>query len=234
MDPLDYCFMRSLRVTGSESLSYNRHVGDWSSRSICFLPWQTSLRNARRMKWPLHRMLATYELPAATVCPSPERSAKAIDLLVTDAVNLVSQAVERPEQLNVIGFSLGTAPATMVANRLGARLCSVTSADRGDLMLWQSPAVASIKREAQTNGFGLADFGDALAGKNPVENLRNLRSDSVFVWADRDQYVPTARRTALLESVRRTLPKAQILRSAYGHIRTNLKAARLLNDLLPE
>ena len=77
----------------------------------------------------------------------------------------------------------GTAPATYLANHIGARLYSVASADYGHLMLWQSPATLLVKARAIEKGYSLADFADAMSWRHPVENLSNLREGSVFFVA---------------------------------------------------
>jgi len=72
--------------------------------------------------------------------------------LVDDAETLLARCGVFAANALIIGLSVGTFPATYLANRIGARLCAVGAADRADLMLWQSPAARLIKRRCQQHG----------------------------------------------------------------------------------
>jgi hypothetical protein len=71
-------------------------------------------------------------------------------------------------------FAAGTFPGTYLANRIGARLCSVASVHRADLAVWLSPATRVIKHRAVQKGFGLSDYSKALRGYHPGENLARI------------------------------------------------------------
>jgi pimeloyl-ACP methyl ester carboxylesterase len=232
IDTLDQLFVGGDASLNDDSLSYLRVVGDTASNLLCFLPWRMSFAAAQRLGVVPDRFLACYQLPLAIVSSEPALCARAMMLVVDDAAWLMRHMNVPAEDAIMVGLSLGTAPATMLANMMGSRLCSVTSADRGDLMLWQSPAAVSIKKKAQGKGYRSQDFKRALAGLNPIDNMKSLRSDSIFVSADRDLFVPEARRAAFVCAARQHVPKAYFLNSDSGHVRTIRAAAAQLNDLL--
>ena len=101
----------------------------------------------------------------------PELCVRAFHAIIDDALRLIREVGIRPQDLVVIGLSVGTAPATYLANHFGARLYSVASADYGHLMLWQSPATLLVKARAIEKGYSLADFADARAtsGREPLK-----------------------------------------------------------------
>lgn len=130
-----------------------------------------------------------------------------------------------------VGLSLGSGPATFLANKFASRLISVVSADRGDDMLWESPAVATAKSQALKRGFDLHDFTRELDGLHPIQNLDGLGAGSTFVTSTADLYVPQPRSLALISAVRDAQPDARIVISREGHARTISNALRQLNDL---
>lgn len=194
---------------------------------ICCLPWQTPFKLA----WaaglvPRRRLLACYEMPQAIVSSEPELCVVAVNAVVEDAIRVIRRAKLAPEQLLVVGFSIGNATATVLANRIGARLCSIASADRGDLTLWESPVSRHVKEKAEAKGYQLRDFTNALAGLHTIENLENLGPGSRFVFGLRDEFIPKPRREGLIAAVERTLPAAEIAHLDAGHIGTMMETAR--------
>jgi fermentation-respiration switch protein FrsA (DUF1100 family) len=125
-----------------------------------------------------------------------------------------------------VGLSIGNAVATTFANRIGARLCSIASADRGDLTLWESPASAHVKALAEAKGYRLTDFTRALAGLHTIENLANLAPGSRFVFGLKDELIPEPRREGLIAAVRHTLPAAEITYVDAGHFGTMAETMR--------
>ncbi len=134
--------------------------------------------------------LASYEMPDAIVSSEPDLCVEALRRLVDDAKEVTARAGVGKEHLVVLGWSMGNGPATYFANSMGARLHSIASADRGDLLLWESPVVRDIKERAIRKGYRLQDFAEASRGYHPSENLANLRPGSKFVISLRDEFVP--------------------------------------------
>jgi hypothetical protein len=232
MDALDYIMMKSSGPIDDENLAYQRLIGDVTSDVICFLPWRTSISTARHIGFAPESFLACYQLPQAIVSSEPQLCTEAIEHLVADSLILASRLKKKMERIVIVGLSMGSAPATILANLTGSRLVSVTSADRGDLMLWESPAANLIKQKAEDKGYAISDFSSALEGYHPVQNLRNIRDDSIFVVSDCDMFVPAARRAALISAIRPNVKNARILRSRRGHVRTILAATEELPGLL--
>jgi hypothetical protein len=139
------------------SLDYRKVAGNGRAPVICFLPWLTPFRLARRMGILPKDFFVCFEMPSAIVSSEPELCVKALRRIVEDAENLLARLDHPTTELLVLGLSLGSAPATYFANRVGAQLCSIGSADRGDLLLWESPATRPIKDRAISKGFSLAD-----------------------------------------------------------------------------
>jgi pimeloyl-ACP methyl ester carboxylesterase len=232
MDFLDILMMRRPSDADDESLSYDRLVGDRHSNVLCFLPWRISFPLARRFQLLPKNFLACYEMPPAIVSSEPHQCVEALETIVEDALDLMGSFKVQPATAVFLGLSIGTAPATVLANRTGGRLCSVASADRGDLMLWQSPAAHEIKCKAERKGYRIDDFRRTFQGLNPVENLRNIKRDSIFITSEIDHFVPEVRRRALLHAVRSELPDARIIKSSRGHVRTILSVANQLPGLI--
>lgn len=232
MDALDYVLLKAPSDQDDDSLSFQRVLGDKTSRVICFLPWKVTMKTARRMRIIPKHFLACYQLPSAIVSSEPALCAQAVEVLVDDALALLNRLSIPADSITSVGFSMGNGPATVLANKAHARLCSVTSADRGDLMLWQSDAAVDVKHLARRKGYEIGDFRQALAGLNPIDNLSNIASDSVFIAAERDMFVPKARRMALLDAVRNIVPSAQILTADRGHVRTIWQTAQKLPEIL--
>ena len=164
--------------------------------------------------------IASYEMPGAIVSSEPDLCVEALRRLVEDAKEVAARAGVGEEQLLVFGWSMGSGPATYFANSMGARLRSVASADRGDLLLWESSVVRDIKERAIGKGYQLQDFSEASRGYHPSENLANLRPGSKFVISLRDEFVPQARRRGLVRAVRRHAPGAEITYCDAGHVKT--------------
>ena len=209
------------------STEFRRFDGETDGTIICCLPWQTPFKLARAAGLvPRRRLLACYEMPQAIVSSEPELCVVAVNAVVDDAIRVIRRAQLAPEQLLVVGFSIGNATATVLANRIGARLCSIASADRGDLTLWESPVSRYVKEKAEAKGYQLRDFTNALAGLHTVDNLENLGSGSRFVFGLRDEFIPKPRREGLIAAVERTLPAAEIAHLDAGHIGTMMETAR--------
>lgn len=233
----DRLLMRCTAAPSNESLVFRRHVrvaaphaAGKNANIICFLPWRVPLGLASKSGHVGPSILACYELPNGTVASEPSVSAEAMRLITTDAENLVAELGLNPSKLVMVGLSLGSGPATYLANKFGCKLISVVSADRGDQMLWESPAVVATKEKAIAKGYDLSDFTDALQGLHPVENLSDVGSGSMFVTAAEDLYVPATRSQALIDAVKSERPCFKVVVSNEGHARTIASVMRELNQ----
>jgi pimeloyl-ACP methyl ester carboxylesterase len=165
-------------------------------------------------------------MPPAIISSEPELSVQAMRGLAADAQALMAAHGVVSHQAIVIGLSVGSFPATYLANRIGARLCAVASADRADLMLWQSPAARIIKRRAIQKGHRLAHYSKAMLGCHPVQNLAGVRADSVFVVGRRDPFVPPRRSAGLLSAIEQRVRDARVVALDAGHFKTLMASAR--------
>ena len=217
---------RSRSVEDDTSTTFLRVDGDGHAATICFLPWRMPYRLAKASRLVPSGFLACYEMPRAIVSSEPERCVRAVHAVVDDAERVFARSGLAPAQLLVVGLSIGNAVATLLANRIGARLCSIASADRGALTLWERPASRQVKELAEAKGYRLADFTQALRGLHTIENLENLAPGSRFVIGLRDELVPEARREGLVAAVRRHLPAAEISYLDTGHFGTMSETVR--------
>lgn len=208
------------------STDFQRIDGDQHATTLCFLPWRMPYRLATGMRVVPRSFLACYEMPRAIVSSEPELCVQAVESVAADAVRAVRRARLDGTRVLVVGLSIGNAVATVLANRIGARLCSIASADRGDLTLWESPASRQIRERAEAKGYRLSDFARALRGLHTIENLANLAPGSRFIVGLKDELIPEARRDGLVSAVRRTLPAADVSYVDSGHFGTMIETMR--------
>lgn len=199
----------------SEVLSFRRIDGDRTAEAIYFLPWRTSFELAMQFGLlALQRWRACYELPPAIVSAEPAQCAEAIEAITRDVARLAAE--DGPPKL-LIGFSMGSVPATVLAAQFHARLWSIASADRGELMIWQSPKVREVRREAERKGYRMEDFASALARFNPVACVPAIDPASFFASGRFDRTIPAARRRALLQCAAARVRTKNIHRLPLGH-----------------
>jgi pimeloyl-ACP methyl ester carboxylesterase len=213
-------------VGDDTSMEFLRVDGDPYASIICCLPWRMPYRLALASRFVPRNFLACYEMPRAIVSSEPELCVCAVHTVVDDALRVFARSRLEPSQLLVVGLSIGNAVATALANRIGARLCSIASADRGDLTLWESPASRQVKELAEAKGYKLSDFTHALKGLHTIENLENLAPGSRFVIAMKDELIPQPRREGLISAVHRVLPAADISYVDSGHFGTMAETVR--------
>ncbi len=209
-------------------LNYRRVMGNPRSNVVCYLPWKTPFELAKKLGLVPADFLACYEMPYAIVSSEPRLCKVAMQRLVGDAMHLTSK-LGHQKGLTVIGLSMGSAPATVLANMLGARLYSMASADHGPRMLWESPASAGIRERASAKGYGVDSFTETMVGTNPIENLDNIDKRSVFFFGNSDLYVPEARRMALHDALAKDHPHIERRVLNRGHVLTMVDGMRALS-----
>jgi pimeloyl-ACP methyl ester carboxylesterase len=199
---------------------------------IFFLPWHTPYWLARRIGLICSAFTACYELAPALVSSEPERSVSALKRVSDDAEALLKSLNIVGSATRIVGYSLGTYPATYLANRLGACLYSIAPADRGDLMIWQSPAARIVRDRAMAKGYCEDDYVQAMKGYNPIDNLGDLGRGSTFVFGASDPFIPPERSQSLVQAVRQNCRDAYILQASGGHVRTLAAGASYLRARL--
>jgi pimeloyl-ACP methyl ester carboxylesterase len=231
LDLLDLLLLRRGIPSDDQTLTFRRIDGQRGSNVIYFLPWHTPLYVARHFGFTPLDFLACYEMPPAIVSSIPDLSVKAATLLVSDAEALLVDRGVKPAEAIVIGLSVGSFPATLLANRIGARLCAVAAADRADLMLWQSPAARLVKRRCLLRGVDIAHYSHAMKGLHPVQNLAGIAAESMFILGERDPFVPARRTKGLLRAIDRRAPRARVIVLNAGHVKTMIASARYQREL---
>ena len=226
LNGLGHVLLRGGLVGDDMSTEYRRVDGNPRSRIICFLPWCMPYRLAKTVGLVPCDYLACYEMPGAIVSSEPELCIRALRAVADDALLVLHRARLSPDEVLVVGLSIGNAVATYFANSIGAQLCSIASADRGDLTLWESPASRHIKQRAESKGYRLEDFTEAIRGYHSIDNLSNLASGSRFIIGTRDEFVPEPRRNGLIAAVRRELPQSEITFLEETHIGTMAAALK--------
>jgi pimeloyl-ACP methyl ester carboxylesterase len=231
-DLLDLLLLRRGIPADDRTVAFRRIDGSATAKVIYFLPWHTPYGIARQAGFVPLDFLACYEMPPAIVSSEPTLCAQAMRGLVYDAERLLHERKVRSEDAVIVGLSVGTYPATYLANRIGARLCSVASADRADLAVWQSPATRIIKHRAVQKGLRLSHYSEALDGTHPAQNLAAIAKDSVFVVGQRDPFVPTPRNVGLLQAIETHARDAQVIKLNAGHFKTLSASGRHQRTML--
>jgi len=224
---LETALLAAVRRRAGDSDRFFRIDGRPEARVINFLPWNTPLRMARLTGLVALDYLACYEMPASIVSPVPANSIKAVCDILDDVEVLVSRRRLDRSSLVLVGLSIGNFPATVLANLWNAGLCSVCSADRAAHMIWESPAAAAGRAEAEATGYRRSDFEWAFRGYDPIDNLAGIDAASAFYISENDPFVPSARTAKLVEAVKVIHPQMHVHSSPKGHLRA-MVASRTL------
>lgn len=220
--------MRLATVQDDTSVEVRRIDGNGRAPIIGFLPWKTPFRLASALSLIPRDYLACYEMPSGIVSSEPEIGVIACRRMLDDALAMIARSEVDPRHVTIIGLSIGNAPATLLASRIGARLVSIASADRGDLLLWESPGSRHIKARAIGKGYQLDDFTAAMQGYNPVENLGGLAAGSSFLFGSRDELIPKVRRDGLMTALNGEAGRHNIASIDAGHAATLVKGVSKL------
>jgi hypothetical protein len=225
LDLVDMLLLRRGIPADDRSLAFRRIDGNPSSKVIYFLPWHTPFRLARATGLLPVDFLAAYETPTSIVSSEPALCVEAMLALVTDAMEILAMHGVRGRDALIIGLSVGSYPAINLANHVGARVCAVASADRGDLVIWESFATRIVKRRAIQKGYGLGHYSEALQGTHPAETLRGLGPNSLFVFGRHDPFIPTSRVNGLLRAIDQHAPRAHVIKIHGGHLKALIASA---------
>jgi hypothetical protein len=197
--------------------------GDPGCHVIYFLPWQTPYSVAKACGLLPLAFAACYEMPRNVVCGDPLCSLERLEEIVDDAQERISRIARTPL---IIGFSIGTVPATCLANRHSAPLLSICSAPRGADIIWQSPLARPIKHHAIALGFTRGQFRSALRRIDPANNLARLPEGSAFVAGAGDKVIPHEQTAEWLRLVSTSVRKPSISVTPLGHVATIMASRR--------
>src|SRR5262245_22432070 len=226
LDFVDHLLLRRGIAQDDCSLAFRRIEGNPRSKVVYFLPLQTSFSLARQAGFLPLDFLAAYEMPNAIASSEPHLCLQAMLALTNDAQQLLNDQQVAAGDAVIVGLSAGSYPATYLANRIGARLCSVASADRIDLLIWESPAARIVRRRASQKGYVVSHYTTTLEGSHPAQNLRGLAPHSLFVVGRRDPFIPTGRMNGLLAAVETHAPSCHVVKLAAGHVATMMLSGR--------
>ena len=227
-DLLDILLLSRGTPADDRTLAFRRIDGSPASNVIYFLPWFTPFWFARRAGFAPLDFLAAYEMPPAIVSSEPAFCVQAMRGLVrgcgapaAEAQNQDRGCGDRRPERRHLPRHVSRQP------HRSARLCSVASADRADLAIWESPATRVVKHRALKKGFRLAHYSEFLQGSHPAQNLTGIAPNSVFVVGQRDPYIPPDCNTGLLQAIATHVRGAQVIKLNTGHFKT-LTAQRTL------
>jgi hypothetical protein len=212
------------RPTAVRKNGVNRIDGDPECHVIYFLPWQTPYAVAKACGLLPLAFAACYEMPRNVVSGDPLCSLARLEEIVDDAQERISRFAHAPL---IIGFSIGTVPATCLANRHSAPLLSICSAPRGADIIWQSPLARPIKHHAIALGFTRGQFRTAFRRIDPANNLARLPEGSAFVAGAGDKVIPHEQTAEWLRLVATSVPDPSISVTSLGHVATIMASRRL-------
>ena len=227
LDLLDLLLLKRGLPSDDRTLSFRRIDGDANAKVIYFLPWHTPFGICRQAGFTPLDFLACYEMPCGIVSSDPELGVKAMRLLVADAEALLTARGIAAAQALIVGLSVGTYPAIYLANRIGARLCAVAAADRGDLMLWQSPPRASSSDARCSAACGCGNFPSRCWDTIPPRTLRASPPTASLWWVSATRSFHRGGRRGCLRPSRRYAPGARVASVAGGHVKTLMMSALL-------
>ncbi len=199
-----------------------------TSAVICFLPWLFNFSRARDAGLILPQTTLAYEMPHAIVSATPEMSVEALHAVTRDFLTFIDQRRLDPSRLTLVGLSIGNFAATYIANLIGARLCAVSAADRGEDLIWSSSLAAHVRRQAEHRGIGYDDFAGILRDYNPINNLRNIQPGSTFIVGYFDKVVPYRSARNVVAQARNDIKSIRSAILPFGHSGTLYGGIRYL------
>lgn len=168
---------------------------------VCFLP-EIMLRERFLGNTILNssQNVLAYKLPREIVQPNPTETRDLLQNAYEDA--LLRTAKINPDELIVLGISLGNCPAYRFAAETGAKnLISVVPGSRLAECIWESNATIQEVTEAKRRGYGLEDFQDKLHMFDPIKYAQQLRGHTEVHLGRFDLMIPYKRGKELVDSL---------------------------------
>ncbi len=198
------------------SSSFTRLDGPNPKGPIYFLPIGMDYASARRWGFiATSDWRACYQLSEEVLHPNPMICSRSLQRIAQDVADNAA-ASGTPDLL--VGFSMGTVPATIAARQFRSRLWSFASADRGELMIWSSRKARHLRAQAERMGYRQDDFSYWLRDLNPIDCIEGVHPDSRLVFGAFDRYVPFPRRVRLAEKAASHLGQDRIITLPLGHL----------------
>lgn len=205
-----------------QDTSFRRIDGNSESSYIYFLPWNVNYTTARRLRLIRTDFNACYEIPKAIVSSTPNKCVESLQNIHSDFDKFIeARGIDKTSFCN-IGLSMGNFPATYISNTNNMRLISVASGDRGERLVFSSPAARAIRMKAENKGYHQDDFRKLLEPYNPINNIFNLSAESHFIFGIRDAFIPKPSRDSLVSTLKEHRPEIPVDLLPFGHVMTLL------------
>jgi len=197
--------------------------GKNSEKWICFLP-EGILKFFYTRRILSGRNCDIYVIPKTAIQPNPFLTKDFLEAITEKAINDYSKSQER--KINVLGISLGNAPAYVFANNFSVdRFISVVPGSLLPECIWESIATRKI---AESSGKTLEDYREALDDFSPIRNLSSLKVNSLEVYLGKsDKMIPYKRCKEIVDEMERMkLNPKTIIFPFSGHCETILYFSR--------
>ena len=187
---------------------------------VCFLPWRTRYEDAKGAGLNFEgRSYVVYEMPVECINPRPEKSRESILGMICDFEHNYSDI----GRWNVLGFSLGTLPATILANiRKVDKLILVCPGARLGESMWSSFAARKIRREAKKLGMtDWREYDRVLGDINPIDNTKYLPKNVSVHLGDWDWHIRPRFGDELVRGMESSGKNVSVVRcNGKGHLMT--------------
>jgi hypothetical protein len=191
---------------------------------VCFLPWRTSLREAKRYKLlPKKGNLIIYKLPTNILSSDPLKTLNSFEKIKQDFETYFTDNL-MGQKNNFLGISAGTIPAIYFANRFKSeKLTLVCPTDKLGKGIFQAKAAKNIRKELLTKNYTAQEYDYSVAAINPINNIENLPTDTSIYLANFDKFVPAVGGNKLAVAIQKKNPLAKIKKNYIGgHVLTIL------------
>lgn len=169
---LDYLYVLSQNGVGDIPKKLERisiKEKDTDDFWICFLPEAVLRFEFIKRKIAYSRKLDIYVIPKAAIQPNPSLTREFLERVTEEAIN---QNSKEGRKINLLGISLGNAPAYKLANVFHVdRFVSVVPGSFLPECIWESIAT---RRMAENSGYNLNYYKEALDDFSPIRNLDSL------------------------------------------------------------
>ena len=222
---LDYLYVISENRSGEipKEIQHIQTSGEDAENWICFLPEGVLKFSHTRKRILSMRNCDVYVLPRNAIQPNPESTKELLEKITENAINNYS---EKREKINILGVSLGNAPAYKFANAFPVnQFVSVAPGSFLPECVWESIAT---RRIAENSRETLDDYREALDDFSPIRNLDNLGANSLEVYLGKcDKMIPYKRGKELVDEMKkRELNPRTTIFPASGHCETILFFAK--------
>ena len=217
---LDYLYVAFENRIGEipEEVQHIQRDENDSERWICFLPEGVLKFSYVRNKILSGKNSDVYVIPKTAIQPNPEITRELLEKIIGMSI---SNRFKQPEGiLNVLGISLGNAPAYLFANFFPVnRFVSVVPGSLLPECIWESIATREI---TEGSGKTLDDYREVLNDFSPLRNLNSLKVDSLEVYLGKcDKMIPYERGRELVDRMEKIglKPRTKVLPFS-GHCET--------------